>query len=250
MTRNSQSEDLSYALALIDALAQAMTLSTRMPQDKLCQYVSYGSFARQYNKIVKMVENRTDIPCIDVFNLGEIPSPTSALISQHKVYFDAVYVQVLSLQALLANKIGRRTGGMSDIENFIRARLRAAVHTEPACEKDIQDVIDTLFIGRDMQKDVDYGRETGAVNVSLKKAIPDFVVHRLSLAIEVKFIKEPKRIGQVIEEMSADVTQYAVRYSQIIFVVYDMGHIQDERQFCQGLVGRANASVRIVVVKH
>lgn len=173
----------------------------------------------------------------------------NAVLSQHKEMFDMVYTQALALQALLANKIGRRTGSISELENFIELHLRSVIPTEPTCEKQIQDVIETLFVGRGMRRDVDYGRETGRVNISSKEAIPDFVVYALSLAIEVKFVKERKRIDRIINEIAADITKYSVSYSQILFVVYDIGHIQDKRQFCQGLES-ADTSVRIIVVKH
>ncbi len=250
MNRNSLSTDLSVALDLVDALTRAMEISIGAPQNRQWQYASYRGFAIQYNEIVKTLEGKVDMPDIFKFDLSKIPGQMDAVITQHKEMFDMVYTKVLFLQARLANKIGRRTGSMSEIENFIDARLRSGIQTEPTCEKDIQDAIDTLFVGRGMQRGVDYGRETGRVSVSLKEAIPDFVVYSLSLAIEVKFIKERRRIDRIINEIAADITKYAVKYSQIIFVVYDMGHIQDELQFRQGLINPTNVSVRIIIVKH
>lgn len=238
-------------LAQVDALVQAMKVSVGTPQDKQWQYVSYKSFARKYNNIIKSLKSMQGFQSLGEFELSKIPSPGDALIFQYKEIFDMVYTEALSLQALLANLVGRRTGSPTEIEDFIQIRLRSAMHSKPTCEKDIQNAIDTLFIGRDMQKGVDYGREIGRVHVSSKEVIPDFVVYSLSLAIEVKFLGESKRQNRIVDEIAADITQYSAKYSQILFVVYDLGCIKDERHFRQGLIDPKNTSnIRIVIVKH
>ena len=111
----------------------------------------------------------------------------------------------------------------------------------------MQDAVEALLIGRRLQKGVDYDREVGRVKVSAKEVVPDFIMPRLSLAIEVKLIKTPSRVRLVVDEINADIRAYSKGYRSLLFIVYDLGHIRDEIEFKQDLEDPGNVS--IVVVK-
>lgn len=132
------------------------------------------------------------------------------------------------------------------IRDFFQARLRSAVLLQPQKELDVQDAVETLLIGRGLQKGVDYDREIGRVRVSAKEVIPDFILPRLSLAIEVKLLKPASRVREVIDEINADVAAYSKRYRSLLFIVYDLGHIRDEIEFKHDLEDPGNVSVVIV----
>ena len=99
-----------------------------------------------------------------------------------------------------------------------------------------------------MQKGQDYDREVGRVKISSKESIPDFIIPRLSLAMEVKFVKNTARVSEIIDEISADIAAYAKTYRQLLFLIYDLGHIRDESEFRHDLENAPNVSV--VVIKH
>ena len=132
--------------------------------------------------------------------------------------------------------------------DFLQARLRSAIMRLPDKELDVQDAIEALLIGRGLQKGIDYDREVGRVKVSAKEVVPDFIVPPLRLAIEVKLIRTPARVREVVDEINADIAAYSKSYRQLVFVVYDLGHIRDETEFKQDLEDPGNVS--IVIVKH
>jgi len=103
-----------------------------------------------------------------------------------------------------------------------------------------------LLLGRGLSKGVDYDRESGKLEFSGKEYIPDFVIKKLSLCIEVKLLREGRR-SKVIEEISADITAYKKVYSRQLYVVYDLGVIQNEAEFKHDI--EAIDGVKVVIVK-
>jgi uncharacterized membrane protein len=99
-----------------------------------------------------------------------------------------------------------------------------------------------------MQRGSDYDRETGRVKVSIKEVVPDFILPKLGLALEVKLTKHEQRAKEVVDEINADIRAYSQRYQAILFLVYDLGTIRDETEFRQGL--EQVGSVEVLVVKH
>ena len=118
----------------------------------------------------------------------------------------------------------------------------------PNIEKDVQDTVERLLIGRGLQKGQDYDRETGRVKVSSKESIPDFIFPKLDEAVEVKLVKDRRRVSEVIDEINADIAAYSTKYRHLLFIVYDLGQIPDEVEFRHGLENDPN--VQVIVVKH
>jgi hypothetical protein len=109
-------------------------------------------------------------------------------------------------------------------------------------------VVEQLLIGRGLQKGQSYDREVGRVKVSTKEAIPDFIIPRLSLALELKFVKSAARVQEIVDEINADIVAYSKGYRSLMFIVYDLGHIRDELEFRRDL--EILGDVSVVVVKH
>jgi REase_DpnII-MboI len=120
--------------------------------------------------------------------------------------------------------------------------------TKPAREKDVQNTVEQLFIGRGMEKGIDYDREVGRVKVSTKEVIPDFTLPPLDTAIEVKLLRDPNVVSRVIDEINADIQSYSKEYKTTVFVVYDLGALRDEVEFRRDL--ESSDGVKVVVVKH
>jgi hypothetical protein len=78
--------------------------------------------------------------------------------------------------------------------------------------------------------------------------VPDFVLPKLSLAVEVKLAKTQTKAKQIVDEINADIQAYGRAYDRILFVVYDLGTIRDTLEFTTGL--EVTAGVEVIVVKH
>jgi hypothetical protein len=118
----------------------------------------------------------------------------------------------------------------------------------PERERDIQDAIEQLLIGRGLEKGLDYDREVGRVKVSSKEVIPDFILPPLETAIEVKLLKDQRHVGPLIDEINADIQAYLQGYKAVIFVVYDLSVIRDELEFRRDL--EITDGIKVIVVKH
>ena len=152
------------------------------------------------------------------------------------------------MRSYLENTIGITDDERRAITDFFQARLRPAMLEPPDSEKDVQDTVERLLIGRGLQKGQDYDRETGRVKVSSKESVPDFILPRLEEAVEIKLVKDRRRIREVIDEINADIAAYSTKYLHLLFIVYDLGQIQDEVEFRHGLENDRN--VQVIVVKH
>ena len=105
-----------------------------------------------------------------------------------------------------------------------------------------------LLIGRGLSKGIDYDREKGRVKVSIKEVVPDFIFHKLDLALEVKFCKDESKSKRLVDEINADIKAYSKKFSNLLFLVYDLGIIRDEDEFKRDLDNKENISV--IIVKH
>lgn len=99
-----------------------------------------------------------------------------------------------------------------------------------------------------MDKGIDYDRETGKFMFSGKEYIPDFVINKYELCIEVKFIKEVSRKSKMIEEINADITAYSKEYKNILFIIYDVGIIRDETEIKRDIENVEG--VNVIIIKH
>ncbi len=237
-------------LKAADALMRAMEAAVRVDDpDGLWRHAGYKQFARKYNELIALVAKSVPLPPLfGTYAIEKIPGNADSLPFQRKEVFDAVYADVSLLKGMLENQIGVVEDETAALRDFFQARLRSAVLQTPDRESAVQDSIETLLIGRGLQKGVDYDREVGRVKISSKEVVPDFILPRLSLALEVKLIKTGARVREVIDEINADIASYSRRYRKIFFVVYDLGNIRDELEFKQDLEDPGN--VAVIVVKH
>lgn len=135
-----------------------------------------------------------------------------------------------------------------NISNFIKSSLRASMFSLPEKEYEVQDNIERLFIGKGLTKGIDYDRESGKFEFSGKEYIPDFILPKLNLCVEVKLLKEGRR-SKVIDEINADITAYSTKYERLLFVVYDLGVIRDENEFRRN-IENAGMNIKVIIIKH
>lgn len=134
-----------------------------------------------------------------------------------------------------------------NIANFFQSRLRAAIYQKPEKEIEVQNAIESLLLGRGFSRGADYDRELGKFEFSGKEYIPDFIIPKMSLCIEVKLLRAGRK-SKVIEEISADITAYKKMYPHQLFVVYDLGEIQNETEFKRDI--EMTDGVKVIIIKH
>jgi hypothetical protein len=127
---------------------------------------------------------------------------------------------------------------------LVERKLRKAVRGTPDRERDIQDAFETLLVGAD----IPYARETDSIIYSSKTYTPDFSFEPIDLALELKFCNRPDREKQAIAEINDDILAYKTKYGNLIFAVYDVGHIRDVDAFSGTFEALEGVIVR--VVKH
>ena len=125
--------------------------------------------------------------------------------------------------------------------------MRTVIFDKPQKEIEVQNAIEALLLGRGLNKGIDYDRETGKFEFSGKEYIPDFIIPKLKLCIEVKLLRESRK-SKVIEEISADITAYSKQYQRQLFIVYDLGYIQNEEEFKRDIENAGD--IKVIVVKH
>ncbi len=246
-----QREQLKEFLHITNALLDSMNVSMRNEREStnIWRYSGFWQYARKYNQLVQIISQVIQINTIvDIFDMEKLPSIGDTVPSQQKAYFESVHANLSILKAYLETKLDIKADEIESLTNFLQINLRKAVFHEPEKEREIQDAIEQLLIGRGLTKGIDYDRETGRVKVSIKEVIPDFIFSRLGLALEVKLSKDRNKSRAIVDEINADIQAYGKKYSSILFAIYDLGTIRDEVEFKQDL--EITDQVFVVIVKH
>ncbi len=154
-------------------------------------------------------------------------------------------LQVSDLAGVFRSRTGE-TGAdeVLTVLALVERKLRKLLRVPPEKEREVQDALENLLIGADIA----YSREGESIEYSSKTYIPDFRVPSLDLVIEVKLCARPDREKGIIAEINDDVLAYRVRHRNLLFVVYDTGHIRDVERFAEPL--QADSAVLVRVVKH
>lgn len=212
------------------------------------RYASYADMARTYNDFaerVKAVLNASTM--FYTFNLDAIPSWGDTVWPTQKRILEQVLLSARMLMSSLEESVDFVDDEFDNLENFLQSRLRTVIYQRPEKEIDVQNGIESLLLGRGLSKGADYDRESGKFEFSGKEYIPDFIIPKMSLCIEVKLLREGRK-SKIIEEISADITAYKKAYQRQLFVVYDLGVIQNEVEFKRD-IEMANG-VKVIIVKH
>jgi len=139
---------------------------------------------------------------------------------------------------------GPESSALIQILALVERKLRKVVREQPSREREVQDALENLLIGADME----YSRETDSIEYSSKTYVPDFSFPRLDLVLEVKLCAKPSREKEIIAELNDDILAYKTKYGNQIFVVYDLGHIRDTDRFVARF--EENQGVLVRIIKH
>ncbi|PXA04145.1 hypothetical protein DDZ13_08890 [Coraliomargarita sinensis] len=234
--------------ALMEAMKQSVILTGIQITD-VWRFSSYKIYMQRYNSLVDHVlrDCHIDVPC-GKWDLEKVPDGNSTIANTQKNYFDSVFANLSMLVAFLEEYLDTKHDERTALRDFFQANLRRSIFSIPSKEMEVQDAVESLLIGKGLQKPTDYDREKGRVKVSIKETIPDFILPKLNLAIEVKLSKTKTKSKEIVDEINADIQAYGKAYATIIFIIYDLGTIQDEAEFRSGLE-TSNGDIQLVIVK-
>jgi hypothetical protein len=249
---DERKDQLKQLLSNTNALLEAMRYSTATVSGEAAnigRYSSFGTYLRKYNGLVKqaapLLPNTT---MLDVFDLDKVKASGYYTWVQQKERFDNAYSNAALLKSLLEGAIGYAEDETRNLIDFIQANLRRTIFMTPKKEIEVQNGIESLFVGRSMAKGTDFDRETGRVKTSGKESIPDFIIPRLNLCLEVKLLKSGEDLKAMVDDINADIRAYGTQYERQFYIVYDLGVIRDEQEFKSGLEDAPG--VTVLLIKH
>lgn len=158
------------------------------------RYASFADLARTYNDLAAQVKSVLNTQTMFyTFNLDAIPSWGDSVWPTQKRIVEQVLLSSRLLLASLEGSIDFVDDEFDNIENFFQSRLRTVVFQKPEKEVEVQNAIESLLLGRGFSKGTDYDRESGKFEFSGKEYIPDFIIPKMSLCIEVKLLREGRK---------------------------------------------------------
>ena len=212
------------------------------------RYACFRDMAGIYNDFTERAKKLFKVQTMFyTFNINDIPSWGDSVWPTQKRILEQVLVCAEILLASLEEHIDFADDEFENIKNFLQTNIRAAVFQRPEKEIEIQNAIESLLLGRGLSKGIDYDRESGKFAFSGKEYIPDFVISKMSLCIEVKLLREGRK-SRVIDEIGADITAYQKMYSRQLYIVYDLGVIQNEIEFKRDI--EKVDGVKVIIIKH
>lgn len=210
----------------------------------LYAYSGYPAYVRQYNHIFlpQIIELYGD----EAKQLLPPIFPDPPVLDGHRMAYrnrlETAAVELNAAVAYLKNKLNITDQQIEALLDLIQVNLRPAIFEDPKNEKEIQNILETIFRARGY----DFERERDTVPYSGKFYVPDFTFEALDLALEAKLCNRPERVKELVDEINADIVGYQKRYKLAIFVIYDLGFIRDEQTFRSGIESNLNVYVKII----
>lgn len=212
------------------------------------RYSCFKDMAVIYNDFAERAKNVLNVSTMFyTFNLDEIPSYGNSVWSTQKRILEQVLLSAKMLLSSLEESVDFIDDEFDNLENFLQSHIRTVIFQRPEREREVQNAIEALLLGRGLAKGLDYDRESGKFEFSGKEYIPDFIIPKMSLCMEVKLLREGRK-SRIIEEISADITAYKKVYERQIYIVYDLGVIQNEIEFKRDI--EMVDGVKVIIVKH
>ena len=141
------------------------------------RYTSYRDMASIYNDFAARAKSLMTVSSMFyTFNVDGMQSWADTLWPTQKRILEQVLISARILLSSLEGSIDFADDEFDNLENFLKLRIRSAVFQKPAKEIEVQNVIETLLLGRGLAKGTDYDRESGKFEFSGKEYIPDFIM--------------------------------------------------------------------------
>ena len=243
-----QTRDFKILLSQLRGFENTIDDILKNSADDVGKYSSYKYMAHTYNDFTEIYKKLTSISSMFyTFNVDDMKGMYDTTWGEQKMIMESVLVSTRMLISIVEGNLDFVDDEIDNLENFIQKKLRSVIFDTPLKEREVQNALETLLLGRGMDKGVDYDRETGKFMFSGREYIPDFIIPKLSLCIEVKLLKDSSKKSALIEQINADITAYSKEYQKILFVVYDCGYIREEIEFKRDI--EANGNVTVIIVK-
>ena len=246
-----KSKHIKFLLLRCKALKENMirTLSDNST-DVIGRYTSYKHYAEEHACLAKEVCKTLDLTQERIlsYDTEKMKGPGDTTWSYQRQIIESLVTYTDTLIAFLERENGFIEDEYSNITNFLSSKLRNAFYDTPQSEKEVQNAIELLFVGKGWQKGTDFYRESGH-KFSGRDYIPDFTIPKLELCLEVKLLKDESRKSKVIEEINADITAYSKEYKRQLFLIYDIGIIRDEIEFKHD-IENSQSNIKVIIVKH
>ena len=165
-------------------------------------------------------------------------------VERNVAFFDELSVAISQMVGFLEAIQQNSARILTELEEFLFKNLRKNVINRPNEEKDIQNIIAIML----NSKGYSYEREIVRISYSAKEFIPDFTFDDLNAVLEVKFCKTDKKEKDLVDEINADILAYLTRYSNLTFLIYDMGIIRDVDAFSKD-IEKNNPRIKVLIVK-
>jgi hypothetical protein len=162
---------LREALLTVTALKTSMEHALQSDPNAVWRHAGYRDYMRKYNHVVAYVGQLTPVNApIDTYDLDAVPHWGDTVMPQQKRLFESVHANLAILEAWLRARVDLPAEQAESLKNFFEANLRRAIFETPTHERDVQNAIEQLLIGRGLTKGIDYDREVGRVKVSTGRA--------------------------------------------------------------------------------
>ena len=183
MASNEKQQKLEHILAMARALLASMnSVIASVPKgSSVWHFNSYEHYARQYNRLAKavfdLIPDASDL--LRYYDIDKIPgSGDTHHIQQHGI-FQNVHGNLSMLCAWIDSELGNESSSseVRSLVDFFHSSLRPAMLSgNPDREKEVQNTVERILIGRGMQKGTDYDRETGQGEIRHQRISPGFCV--------------------------------------------------------------------------
>ena len=160
-------------------------------------------------------------------------------------FYDEITVAISQMVTFLENNVGDSFRRLTSLEEFLYANLRKCMGKKPKKEKDVQDVIQIMLTSRGYV----FKREKPRIPYSNKEYIPDFSFEDLDAVLEIKLCKTDKGEKEIINEINSKIPAYKTKFSNITFLVYDLGIIQNTDSFRKD-IERNDPRIKVLIRKH
>lgn len=133
---------------------------------------------------------------------------------------------------------------VTQIRERLRADLRPSFKGTPSDEAEVQNVVQALL--RQIDRSIE--RERGGIKFAGREFKIDFSLFHEAVGVEVKLIREKAGLGDITEQISADINPYLSRFKRLVFVVYDAcGAINDSNKFVADIKGNQK-EIEVVLI--
>lgn len=233
--------------ALKGTIIRTLNDNSTMPTGR---YASFKTYATQYNILTNSACKLLGITnaSFNIYDCEKLPSWGNSVWPIQLQVIESVLLNTETMIAYLEAETEFSDDEFDNLESFLKTKLRSVVFAKPTKEIEIQNAVESLLLGKGWSKGIDYDRETGKVKFSGKEYIPDFVIPKLKLCIEIKLVREGKK-SEIIEQINSDIIGYGKEYARQLFVVYDLGVIQNEEEFKRD-IEKSTSDIRVVIIKH